>query len=219
MEILYLPWSRCYCPANIAQLNSCQLSTQLQRRLFSSLLAELDSTLNLQPNSLAHQPTLNFTSITWTALSRPGVLGEDTSENIASNRLSIVVMGGCLAIARISLTCLPAVTKQRIPPRDRCIATVLHATISCTFTYKPLFPFNILWFPLHILAPIWWEATEAVYRTSLTTDSFCPVTSLSSIVLQHMFQKFYGICPKFMLLRMRATILCICNLFLKQIKH
>jgi hypothetical protein len=38
--------------------------------------------------------------------------GTDPSENTASIYPSIIVMGGCLATARISLTCLPAVTKQ-----------------------------------------------------------------------------------------------------------
>jgi hypothetical protein len=41
-------------------------------------------------------------------------LGADLTENTASNNSSIVVMGGCLAIARISLICLPAVTKKRM---------------------------------------------------------------------------------------------------------
>jgi hypothetical protein len=41
-------------------------------------------------------------------------LGADPTENTASNSFYIVVIGDCLAIARISLTCLPAVTKQRI---------------------------------------------------------------------------------------------------------
>jgi hypothetical protein len=35
------PRSRRYCPANIPQLNSCRLSTQLQRHFFSASLAEL----------------------------------------------------------------------------------------------------------------------------------------------------------------------------------
>jgi hypothetical protein len=52
-------------------------------------------------------------------------LGADPTENTASNSFSIVVIGGCLAITRILLTCLPAATKQP----DRCTATVLHATI------------------------------------------------------------------------------------------
>jgi hypothetical protein len=46
-------------------------------------------------------------------------LGEDPTENTASNNPSIVVMDGRLAIAWVSLMCLPAVTKQRI-------TTVLH---------------------------------------------------------------------------------------------
>jgi hypothetical protein len=53
-------------------------------------------------------------------------LGADTTENTASNNPLIVVMGGCLAIARILLTCLPAVTKQRM--LYSCLATVLQVT-------------------------------------------------------------------------------------------
>jgi hypothetical protein len=41
-------------------------------------------------------------------------LRADPTENTASNSSSIVVMGGYLAIARILLTCLSAVTKQRM---------------------------------------------------------------------------------------------------------
>jgi hypothetical protein len=39
-------------------------------------------------------------------------LGADPTENTTSNSPSIVVMGGCLAIAWISLTSLPAINKQ-----------------------------------------------------------------------------------------------------------
>jgi hypothetical protein len=38
-------------------------------------------------------------------------LGADPTENTASSNSS-VIMGGCLAITRILLACLPAVTKQ-----------------------------------------------------------------------------------------------------------
>jgi hypothetical protein len=41
-------------------------------------------------------------------------LGADPTENTASDSFSIVVMGGCLAIARILLLSLPAVTKQHM---------------------------------------------------------------------------------------------------------
>jgi hypothetical protein len=41
-------------------------------------------------------------------------LGANSTENIASNNPSVVVMGGYLAIARILLTCLPAATKQHM---------------------------------------------------------------------------------------------------------
>jgi hypothetical protein len=41
-------------------------------------------------------------------------LGADPTENTASNSFYIIVTGGCLARARISLTCLPAATKQRM---------------------------------------------------------------------------------------------------------
>jgi hypothetical protein len=37
----------------------------------------------------------------------------DPTENTAFNSSSIVVMGGCLTLAGILLTCLPAVIKQR----------------------------------------------------------------------------------------------------------
>jgi hypothetical protein len=40
--------------------------------------------------------------------------GADPTENTAPNSSSIVAMGGCLAIARILLTCLSAVTKQQL---------------------------------------------------------------------------------------------------------
>jgi hypothetical protein len=39
-------------------------------------------------------------------------LGADPPENTTSNSFSIVVTGGCLAIARILLTCSPDATKQ-----------------------------------------------------------------------------------------------------------
>jgi hypothetical protein len=60
-------------------------------------------------------------------------LGADPTENTVSNSSFIVVMGGYLAIARILLTSLPAVTKQH--PLPRCSlrgpypATGLYATI------------------------------------------------------------------------------------------
>jgi hypothetical protein len=41
-------------------------------------------------------------------------LGADPTENTASNSPSVVVMGGCLAMDLVLLTCLPAVTKQRM---------------------------------------------------------------------------------------------------------
>jgi hypothetical protein len=41
-------------------------------------------------------------------------LGADLTENTASNSFYIIVMGGCLAIDRVLLTCFPAVTKQRM---------------------------------------------------------------------------------------------------------
>jgi hypothetical protein len=51
------------------------------------------------------------------------------------NSLSTVAMGGCLAISRISLTYLPAVTKQQLLSlclfRDLCQATCLYSTIFC----------------------------------------------------------------------------------------
>jgi hypothetical protein len=57
---------RCCCPANIPQLNSYQLSTQLFRRLFSAFLADLDSTATL--NWTPHSPTNYFTSLHSTKL-------------------------------------------------------------------------------------------------------------------------------------------------------
>jgi hypothetical protein len=55
--------------------------------------------------------------------------GADTKENTASNSFAIIIMGGCLAIARILVTCLQAATEQfHVPSSDCFIATVLHAT-------------------------------------------------------------------------------------------
>jgi hypothetical protein len=71
MEILYLPCSRRYCPANIPQLHSAGLGSSLYR------------------------------------------LGANQRKNTTSDSPSAVVMGGCLPIALLSLTCLPSVTKQR----------------------------------------------------------------------------------------------------------
>jgi hypothetical protein len=42
------------------------------------------------------------------------VLDFTVTGNIASSNFSIVVAGGCVAVARILLTCLAAVTKQRM---------------------------------------------------------------------------------------------------------
>jgi hypothetical protein len=50
-------------------------------------------------------------------------LGTDSTENTASNSFTVVI-GGCLAIARVLMTCLPAATKER-----RSFSTVLHAII------------------------------------------------------------------------------------------
>jgi hypothetical protein len=68
---------------------------------------------------ISHQPpSLLFTGwlSTDNSFSRPGVLAiltrDDPTENTASSISSTVFMGGCLEIARISLTCLPAVTEQ-----------------------------------------------------------------------------------------------------------
>jgi hypothetical protein len=62
--------------------------------------------------------------------SPPQSLGADPKENTTSHSFYIVVMGGCLAIVRILLTCLPSrYQATHIHSRDRCIATVLHATI------------------------------------------------------------------------------------------
>jgi hypothetical protein len=58
-------------------------------------------------------------------------LGADPTENTASNSSSLAI-GGCLTIARISLTYLPAVTKQQLLSRlfrGLCVATGLYATI------------------------------------------------------------------------------------------
>jgi hypothetical protein len=69
--------------------------------------------------SLAYQ-LLHFTSLHSTELPSVGLgfslhsLGADPTENTASKISSMFVMDGCLAIARISLTCLLAVTKQRM---------------------------------------------------------------------------------------------------------
>jgi hypothetical protein len=100
----------------------CQLSYQLQCHLFSDSFAELLSTANPQLNSLTHQPTtslhftslhctaLHFTSLHSTELHSAGLrsslynLGADPRENNVSNSPSSVVMGSCLAIARISFT-------------------------------------------------------------------------------------------------------------------
>jgi hypothetical protein len=65
-----------------------------------------------RPYSPANIPQLN-------SLSRPGVLryiasGRTQHKALPPTISPIVVMGGCLAIARISLTCLPAATKQRM---------------------------------------------------------------------------------------------------------
>jgi hypothetical protein len=46
--------------------------------------------------------------------SRPGVLGADPTENTTSHGFHIVVMGGCVAIAPISLRYLLAVSKQQL---------------------------------------------------------------------------------------------------------
>jgi hypothetical protein len=59
----------------------------------------------------ANVPQLNL-------LSRPGVLAiqprDGPNRKHRLQHFSIVVMGGCLAKARISLTCLPATTQQRM---------------------------------------------------------------------------------------------------------
>jgi hypothetical protein len=91
-------------------------------------------------SSLLIKEGLVFLYIDWCSLTTPlhsaGLgsslysLGADPTESTACNNPSIVIMGDCLAIARILSTCLPAVIKQRhVPPRDRCLAPVLHFTL------------------------------------------------------------------------------------------
>jgi hypothetical protein len=87
--------------ATCAELLST-INWKLQRHLFSASLAKLNCTAN-------HQ--LTYWTGLGSSLHSPGV---DPTENTASNNFSIVFMGGFLAIAQISLTCLPAATKQRI---------------------------------------------------------------------------------------------------------
>jgi hypothetical protein len=112
-----------------------------------SALAELDSITNPQMNSLPQQPAVLLHS-TELPISRPGVLyylGAHPTENTASNSPSIVVMGGCLAIARISFPrehVYRAVTQKRLclsayckngcthcPSRGLCSATGLYVTL------------------------------------------------------------------------------------------
>jgi hypothetical protein len=59
--------------------------------------------------------------------------GADPTENTTPSSPSVIAMDGCVAIARISLTCLPAITKRQ--PLSRlfrglCLAAGLYATIT-----------------------------------------------------------------------------------------
>jgi hypothetical protein len=76
--------------------------------LRSSIQPPLQNSLNTAPC----RAQLNCTQPAWG--SSPYSLGVDPTENTASITCSTVVMGGCLATAKILLTCLPAVTKQRM---------------------------------------------------------------------------------------------------------
>jgi hypothetical protein len=68
--------------------------------------------------SLAHIVAVQQISRNWTHSASLGSslysLGAEPTENTSTNSFSVVVMGSCLAIARISPTCLPAATKQRM---------------------------------------------------------------------------------------------------------
>jgi hypothetical protein len=93
----------------------CQLTNHLYSHLFSASLAQLDSTEPTFTNQQLHLTSLHSTELHLGDLgSSLYGLGADPTDNTASNNPSIVVMGGCLAMARILLTCLPAVTNQRM---------------------------------------------------------------------------------------------------------
>jgi hypothetical protein len=68
--------------------------------------------------SLGHVVTVRRISHNWTHSAGLGSslysLGADPTENSASNSCYVLVMVGFLAIDRISLTCSPAVTQQRM---------------------------------------------------------------------------------------------------------
>jgi hypothetical protein len=130
----------------------------------------ISSTTAPSPLSLPYRAQINYqpsrNSQFRSAFLSPFVtysLGADPTENITFNNSSFVVMGGYLAIARILLTCLPAVTKQRLLSRDRCIATVLHAT-SLLSLHQPYF------------CPPFIYKTVLLHSTSIraaTTQSVC----------------------------------------------
>jgi hypothetical protein len=100
-------WTLADCHFNYSAISS-QPSLQS-----STQLPTLNWTLTRQPTTSLHSTQLNCTQVSlgFSLYS----LGADPTGNTASSNPSIV-MDGFLAIARILLTCLPAVTKQRMFP-------------------------------------------------------------------------------------------------------
>jgi hypothetical protein len=129
-----------------------QVITALISTLYKLLHVKSSSVCNVSKNrslatasksvdssaSRAHVVTLRRISGNWThsAGLGPSLYGlrADPTENTASNSFCIVFMGACLAIALISLMCLPAVTKQRtfllsiIPQQRRYTLQYVQAT-------------------------------------------------------------------------------------------
>jgi hypothetical protein len=124
VEILQLPELRSTCHSNPCRtVVSWQLNWFPGWRSFHTNLLVFSSqadfqvttdnrTLTHQPSTSRHFTQLNCWQMTAARLvSSLYNLGADSTENTASNNTAIVVMGGRVAIGRVSLTCLPAVTK------------------------------------------------------------------------------------------------------------
>jgi hypothetical protein len=95
-----------------------------------SLLFGEYSTTELFHSSTNYFVLLHFTQLHCIALSQTGsCLGAEPTENTFSSSPSIVVMGGCLAIAHIVDVFTGCYQATHVPSCNRCIAAVLHATI------------------------------------------------------------------------------------------
>jgi hypothetical protein len=122
-------------------MNSCQLSTQLQRHFLS---LPCKASFNCQPSTeLTHSPTKYFASLHFTSLhcTEPAWLPRYSTANIASNCPSVVVMSGCLAIDWTRVY-------RPLPSNARFFSRLLHSngTARCSVVLYTLLGCSVLAF-------------------------------------------------------------------------